>query len=291
MWSAIPQIGSWFSLAAFVFAVLLLGYRQHLRIRIKVLETLPTKDRAKSLAKEINTFGIDAKRLTREQQFALAIRELKLRALRYYAAGIVVAVISISIAGISFYAFLGPLKVNSSSSLSLLTEANPALEAGPISPTPARPAQSPARISSTNSLASQRPQPAATSRAITEQPIYVFSSSGQPEDQDLADDLASALKNRGLHVTNSKTSAAVLVDISGAAVSDKTRSSSSGIITYYAVAQASANAIWATNGLPVFPDPVIDGEAQGGNTYDVREDARAKMIDAAVRRFQSLTEK
>lgn len=127
--------------------------------------------------------------------------------------------------------------------------------------------------------------PASTGQTMAKQPIYVFSSTGLPEDQDLADDLAAALKSKGLHVTSSKKSAAVLVDVTDISISDKTRVTSNGNITHYATAQATVRGALASNNAPLFADPAIDGEAEGDNTYDVREQARAAMIEAAARRF------
>jgi len=147
-------------------------------------------------------------------------------------------------------------------------------------------------------LSSQQP-PQSTSRGPlpvttqikTQQPIFVFSSKNQPEDEELAEDLASALKGKGFQLASSAKTAALLVDITDASISDRSRVASNGTIVHYATARANVTSTWAANSTPLFSDPAVEEMEQGDNTYDVREKARAAMIEAAVRRFETLSAK
>jgi hypothetical protein len=107
----------------------------------------------------------------------------------------------------------------------------------------------------------------------------------------LAEDLATALKRNGFQIASSAKSAALLVDVTDTSISDKSRVASNGTIMHYATAQANVTTTWAANSMPLFSDPTVEEMEQGDNTYDVREKARVATIEAAVRRFETLSAK
>ena len=138
-------------------------------------------------------------------------------------------------------------------------------------------------------LASPRPHSELSGVKSTNQPIYVFSSNSRPEDEELVEDLSAALKSKGLQVASSRNGAALLVRVADTSVTDRTRVSRNGNIVHYATARANITAIRTQSTVAIFPEPTVEGIAQGENIYDVRESARAAMIEAAVLRFQTLT--
>jgi len=95
MWDAIGHISTGLTLAAFLAAAGLSAYRSHLKTRANVLLGLPPEARANELARELNSFGIEAKGLTREQQFRLALEEFELRRARLRSITAVVMVLAI----------------------------------------------------------------------------------------------------------------------------------------------------------------------------------------------------
>jgi hypothetical protein len=76
MWRSIGQISSGFYLLAFLAAVGFVAYRAKINNKIRLLRSLPAKDRATHIDREFNTFGINSKDLTRSDQFKVLIEEL-----------------------------------------------------------------------------------------------------------------------------------------------------------------------------------------------------------------------
>src|SRR5580658_7637205 len=97
MWHLIGQISTSFSLVAFLGAAGLLAYRATLRNRVQLLKSVPGADRAEIISRQLNSFGINASGLNRQQQYDLALRELEIREKRLrYTAIVIVFLASIS---------------------------------------------------------------------------------------------------------------------------------------------------------------------------------------------------
>lgn len=95
MWNAITQVTTGLTLVAFLAAIAVTPYRSQLAGRAKVIQSLPSADRVEALQRELNAFGIDAKSLTKEQQFQLALREIELRRTRLYSITIFIVVVAL----------------------------------------------------------------------------------------------------------------------------------------------------------------------------------------------------
>jgi hypothetical protein len=286
MWTVVTQISTAIGLAAFIFAVALSAYSFHLRNRVRTIQALPNKDRAKILERELNQFGIKAANLSARQQYDLALRELRLRSTKIFSVTIIIIVIAGISGGVSIYSMsrfsrdvtqgqpTPPMLPPTSTASTILTQPSH-MESSAVN--------KPSKFdNSTNSAITSGPK-------NTEQLIYVFSSSSRPEDEDLVEDLSTALKSKGLQVTSSRKSAAMLADVTETSISDKIRVSTNGNIVHYATAEANITATRPASSASIIFDPIVKGMAHGEDTYDVRESARAAMIEAAVGRFQTLT--
>jgi hypothetical protein len=104
MWNVVQHITTGLTLVAFIGALALYAYRINLTHRRELIKTVPRQRRAEVITKELNTFGIQAKNLTREQQFNLAIRHLDLRARNYAIAAIIAVVAMCVFGGITIFA-------------------------------------------------------------------------------------------------------------------------------------------------------------------------------------------
>jgi hypothetical protein len=311
MWNAVGLVGSYFPWAAFGIAIALYAYRAHLNSRINALKAIPAKDRAEALVKEVNSFGIDAKRMTREQQFTLAIGELKLRAMRLFLASTVMIIIAVISGGVAVY---GPSNVQLSASAPtsppLMVETKPALEAKPISPGPPPPPLNiPSEAKTTSPaapvmLVTPAPDLAPEAKTVSPAPpleltaatkalhrIYVSDALDSPEDRDVARGLRSGLERSGFQMADSAESAAVIVDVTNTRFNEWQGEGKNGLIFWYAKFHTNIATKWRANGRPLFPPPTFGKEEQDAGLYEARDKARAAMMEAAVRRFQVLTEK
>jgi hypothetical protein len=83
MWNVVQHITTGVSLVALLGMLIFVGYREYLKHRLKVINTAPRQQRADIINKQLNTFGINAANLTREQQYNLASQELNVRSRKY----------------------------------------------------------------------------------------------------------------------------------------------------------------------------------------------------------------
>ena len=95
MWDAVTGISTGVALAAFLAAAALSAYRYNLKSRARVIRSLPADSRGEALARELNAFGLDASRLSREQQFQLALREFDIRRARLRLTTVVVIILAV----------------------------------------------------------------------------------------------------------------------------------------------------------------------------------------------------
>ena len=109
-----------FGLAAFFATIGLLAYRANLRNRLQVIKTTPENSRSNIITSELNSFGIDATKLTLQQQVDIAIKELELREKRmFYTSN--VTIVTVIVCGIvSIVAFATSSKSGQSSTSNLI---------------------------------------------------------------------------------------------------------------------------------------------------------------------------
>lgn len=120
MWNVPQHITSGIALIAFLGLLILTGYSATLKHRHKIINRVPRQQRSKVITKELNAFGIDATKLTREQQFSLATKELDLRARRYLIAAIVPLVALIIFEGMTVVAIVNPTRPETGDSESIV---------------------------------------------------------------------------------------------------------------------------------------------------------------------------
>jgi hypothetical protein len=89
---------------AFVVAAAVTAYRWSLRSRLDQIKLTPPAHRVEVINNELNAFGIDAARLTREQQYQLALRELSLRALKFRTVSLIMTFCVAVFGGAAVYA-------------------------------------------------------------------------------------------------------------------------------------------------------------------------------------------
>ncbi|MCK1405028.1 hypothetical protein [Bradyrhizobium sp. 76] len=106
MWDAVGHVTTGLTLVAFMVTAGLTAYRVHLKSRIKLIEAVPPSERGGVLEKQLNAFGVEAKNLTKAQQYQIAVRELNLRSRKLLALTFVVALIAIILGLISLNAIL-----------------------------------------------------------------------------------------------------------------------------------------------------------------------------------------
>lgn len=76
IWETVRQVGGFFSLAAFIVAAVLLYTRTRLVHESKRLEALPPNHRERALDALLSRFAVDVSRLSRAQQYELALTQL-----------------------------------------------------------------------------------------------------------------------------------------------------------------------------------------------------------------------
>lgn len=104
MWNAILYISSGITLTAFIIAVAAWVYRLKLLEKGTLIRTAPAKERSRLVEDALEVFHIETGALTKQQQYELAIEQIRARALRYTIAAIVVVVVALLAAGIASFA-------------------------------------------------------------------------------------------------------------------------------------------------------------------------------------------
>jgi hypothetical protein len=121
MWDAIGHVTTGVTLVAFLAAAAVTAYRAYLKSSITSIEALPPDQRGPALARQLNAFGIDARNLTRAQQFEIAVSEVSLRSRRLLIIAATVVVISLICCAVAIFALF---PWDSASRASLLQEHN-----------------------------------------------------------------------------------------------------------------------------------------------------------------------
>jgi hypothetical protein len=106
MWEAITYVTSGVTLAAFLAASAAWVYRNKLLQQERLIRTALESDRAALVSRALEFFAINTEKLTREQQFELALKQIHARASRFRITAIVVTIIAllaVSVALLAIY--------------------------------------------------------------------------------------------------------------------------------------------------------------------------------------------
>ena len=95
MWQSIQYVSSGLTLVAFITAVAAWLYRQSSLKTERLIKTAPDEERAKLVRATLEFFDVDTAKLTKEQQFNLALTQVHARARRFLVAALVVALLAV----------------------------------------------------------------------------------------------------------------------------------------------------------------------------------------------------
>jgi len=103
MWEAIKYVGSGLTLAAFLAAVAAWVFKNKINEKERLIRSAPAEDRSKLVMTTLEFFSVDARGLTQDQQYGLALRQIRARASRFQmAAGVVIAIAVLAAAVTTF---------------------------------------------------------------------------------------------------------------------------------------------------------------------------------------------
>jgi len=95
MWEAIPWVTSGFTLAAFFAAVAAWVIRLKILEKEKLLRTAPEEQRGALVASALEFFHVDTQSLTKQQQFEIALQQIRARGQRFTLTTILIGVIAV----------------------------------------------------------------------------------------------------------------------------------------------------------------------------------------------------
>lgn len=104
MWTAIKYVGSGLTLVAFLCALAAWLYRSYLLRRERLIKSVPEAKRAALVERTLVLFNIDTRKLTPEQQYNLALEQIRDRAKRFRVTAGVIVVIALIAAVLTFIA-------------------------------------------------------------------------------------------------------------------------------------------------------------------------------------------
>src|SRR6266496_5531143 len=106
MWQAIQYVGSGFTLAAFVVAVIAWVVKSRSEARERLIGSARETERAELVRDALEFFRVDTTGLTKAQQYQLALEQIRQRAQRFRIVAMVVCTIAVLGAGVAIYAIL-----------------------------------------------------------------------------------------------------------------------------------------------------------------------------------------
>jgi hypothetical protein len=104
MWDAIQYVGSGLTLVAFIVAVAAWYYRSQIEAKGRFVEAAREEDRAEVARDVLEFFHIDTGRLTKEQQFILALKQINARSRRYGQGAAIFCFVAVLLAILAGYA-------------------------------------------------------------------------------------------------------------------------------------------------------------------------------------------
>lgn len=106
MWQAIGLVSSGITLVAFVVAVAAWAFRQHEIKKERLILTAAEADRAKLVTDALEFFNVDTQNLTKDQQYEIAIAQIKARANRFLIACVVVVIVALLAVAVAAFAII-----------------------------------------------------------------------------------------------------------------------------------------------------------------------------------------
>jgi hypothetical protein len=107
-WSAIAYVSSGLTLIAFIVAVAAWVHSNNILGVERRIKLAPAQDRAALVEQTLEFFRVDTTKLTRAQQYDLAIRQIEGRAQRFRTVARVVTVVAVVAGGVAVYALSRP---------------------------------------------------------------------------------------------------------------------------------------------------------------------------------------
>lgn len=104
MWTTIKYVSSGITLIAFLGALAAWLYKSHLLKTERLIKTVPEAERASLVEQTLLLFKLEPAKLTREQRYNLALRQIHEHARRYRVTAFVVIIIAILAATLTFIA-------------------------------------------------------------------------------------------------------------------------------------------------------------------------------------------
>jgi len=103
-WDAIQYVSSGITLVAFIAAIAAWIYRYRILQNERLIRTAPENERSALVERALEIFSIDTKQLSRQQQYDLALEQIRGRAARFRMTSIVVVIIAILAVGVTTFA-------------------------------------------------------------------------------------------------------------------------------------------------------------------------------------------
>jgi hypothetical protein len=104
MWTTIKDVGTWITLIAFICAVAAWLYRTYLLQRERLIKSVPEDKRARLVEQTYVLFKVSTAKLSREQQYNLALKQISEQARKVQLTAGVIALISVLAAALTFVA-------------------------------------------------------------------------------------------------------------------------------------------------------------------------------------------
>lgn len=101
MWTAIQYVGSGLTLVAFLAALAAWLYRRQLLIKERLIQSVPEGKRAELVERTLVLFKVDTHRLTKKQQYDLALEQIREQARKFKLTAGVIVIIAIIAAALT----------------------------------------------------------------------------------------------------------------------------------------------------------------------------------------------
>jgi hypothetical protein len=104
LWTAATQVKTGVTLVAFGVAVAAWLYRSSLSRQEHLIRSAAEGDRARLVENALEFFRVDTQDLTKEQQYQLALRQIRARERRFRVAAVVISLVAVLFAAVTAYA-------------------------------------------------------------------------------------------------------------------------------------------------------------------------------------------
>jgi hypothetical protein len=110
MWMALKYVGSGLTLVAFVCALAAWLYRYQLQKKERLIRSVPEGERARLVEQTLVLFKVESTKLTREQQYNLALRQIREHARKYQVTAALIVIFGVLAAVLTFFALPRPIQ-------------------------------------------------------------------------------------------------------------------------------------------------------------------------------------